>query len=221
MNAIGEKGEIQSSDLIQGLAVLLLLGGALKALWQTMDEIGQKAEQRHLRAARAKAWRLRRSWRTADIPRLEAYGFSGPAYDRYLTDAHGRRRGRGVIAAFTPLPEAIMRGLAIFKEIADRNPPLDQRRTLLRKTAIEPLIIEGLYRGAYEDMHSAGVRGASVEAEAVVADIMAMSPESVHQHCNTVRKKRKSTGLRTLTVPEVAPGFYRALILPHEDEPDA
>src|SRR5262249_11753450 len=150
--------------------------------------------------------------------RLEAYGFSGSAYDGYLADARRRRRGRGVVAEYTPLSETIMHGLTIFKEIADRNPPLEQRRSLLRKTAIEPLIVEGLYRGTYEDLPAAGVGSASSEAEAAVGDIMAMSPESVHQHCNSVRRKRKSTGLRTLTLPEVASGFFRALILPQDDE---
>ena len=94
---------------------------------------GEK-QNAHRRAALREAYRRRRHWRKADIPKLRALGVC-PAADRRLQRIESAKSpGRGVIRSYSPLDETLTTGIAHLSAFFDpATPPAKNSRCSRRR----------------------------------------------------------------------------------------
>jgi len=151
---------------------------------------GEK-QNAHRRAALREAYRRRRHWRKADIPKLRALGVC-PAADRRLQRIESAKSpGRGVIRSYSPLDETLTTGIAHLSAFFDPATPPAKRLALLKKTRPWwPYVVEALYRGEYHARKSGQTKSPSEIAEQEVARRLGVSPAVVRKLCTAVRQER-------------------------------
>jgi hypothetical protein len=154
--------------------------------------------EKHRRAQLLAAYGRRRSWKKADVPRLQALGVNKSAQRRMVRLAG---RSRPVVPKARSLIEEIEDKLKDIRLLIDPHAPSIRRRRALRNWPCWPQYVEALYRGEYAQIKKRGVKGPSEEAEPSVGSALGMSPATVRRICGGVRRNR----VEGVNTPEMPP----------------
>ena len=167
------------------------VGPWLDGLPARINRWWEEKQHAHRRAALLEAYRRRRHWRKADIPKLRALGVCSAADRRLQRIESAKSPGRGVIRSYSPLDETLTAGIAHLGAYFDPATPPAKRLALLKKTRPWwPYVVEALYRGEYHARKSSRTKSPSEIAEQEVARHLGVSPAIVRKLCTAVRQER-------------------------------
>lgn len=174
---------------IEGLnPVVIAAGLVMLALYRWAEEAARNAEEKHLRAERLAAYKVRHRWKTSDMRPLLTIGVSPPAQRRM---AVLRGKGRPVVKKHRPWEDMLCDRLATWcKLLREDSTPIERRRAF-RAWPWWKHHVEALYRGELLQARASGVKGPHDHAERVVADALRMSQGAVHMICGEIRAERR------------------------------
>ncbi len=180
-------------------------------------ELDAQFESDHRRRALLDALRLRRKWRTADIPRLEQLDLPPVALRKLEELRRNPRKGRGVIREFVPAAEILRRGLCDDFRRVDLDTPPHERLACYKKTRWFPEFVEAAYRGelklAKQRVAASGSRAGRPHelAESAVAEAAGISPALVRRYCHQERMARRGLLIENAAAPTSAAELKRHL----------
>jgi hypothetical protein len=145
----------------------------------------------HRRGALLKAYRSRRRWRKADVPKLRKLGVCAAA-EKLLRRLEGEKgRGRGVVSHYRSPDDFLSAGAKHFDAfLAPETAPHDRLKLLKKIPLVWPYLVEALYRGEHSARKAAGAKAASDVAAQVVAGDLGLSYATVRKLCTKVRQER-------------------------------
>lgn len=162
---------------------------SLELAWKT-------AERNHRRAARLKAYRLRRRWRKGDEGRLQAMGINEVARRRFSRIKQTKGLGRPVVPHYRPLGEQLAEMMRELDVLFSPSTPPHLRCRVLKQTYWWPYCVEAIYRGEHEAAKAEDRRAPSILAEEKTGEVLGIAPDTVRKIAGRVRKMRaQGTGL--------------------------
>jgi hypothetical protein len=185
-----DPAEPNFAELLEGLTPMVVAAGlAMVVLYRWAEETAHNAQEKHLRAERLAAYRVRRRWKASDIRPLLTIGVNAPA-QRRIAALQGT--GRPVVRPHRPLEEVLSEKLTSWFNLLREDATPSERRRSFRVWPWWKHHVEALYRGELHQARATGVKGPHDHAERIVADALHMSQGSVHMLCGEIRAKRRA-----------------------------
>jgi hypothetical protein len=168
--------------------IAIAVGIAMVALYRWAGEVARNAHEKHLRAERLAAYRVRHRWKASDIRPLLTIGISEPAQRRM---AALKGKGRPVVKPHRPLEDVLSDRLTSWFNLLREDATPDERRCSFRAWPWWKHHVEALYRGELERARVNGEKGPYDHAEREVAAALRISQGTVHAICGEVRAMRR------------------------------
>jgi hypothetical protein len=168
------------------------IGLAMVTVQRAVATWAQETEIQYERGARMKAVRRRREWKVGDARHLRTLPHARISTKRLDQLENSGKRGRPVVQPYVPLPKALTYWAKNMEALFDPTTPPHVRLNIMKKTRRWPEFVESLYRGCYLIEKAKGLPEPSVTAEKQAADLLLLSPATLHKLCTEVRRQFKS-----------------------------
>ena len=168
--------------------IVIAVGIAVAVLYRWAEEAARNAQEKHLRAERLAAYRVRHSWKTSDMRPLLTIGVS-QSVQRRMAALHGK--GRPVVKPHRPLEEVLCDKLTTWCNLLREDATPGERRRSFRAWPWWKHHVEALYRGELNQARANRVKGPHDHAEMAVAEALRMSQGMVRMICGEIRAKRR------------------------------
>jgi hypothetical protein len=176
-------------QILKGIEpIAVAVGLVMVALYQWAEKAARTAEEKHLRAERLAAYRLRHVWKASDIRPLLTVGVSQAA-QRRIASLHGR--GRPIVKQHRSLEDVLSDQITNWSNLLCEDSTPNERRRSFRGWPWWKHHVEALYRGELEQARANRLKGPHDHAERVVARALRMSQGAVHAICGEIRAMRR------------------------------
>jgi len=168
--------------------IVIGVGIALVVFYRWVEQATRDADEKHLRAERLAAYKVRQKWKASDIRPLLTIGVSQSA-QRRLAVLKGK--GRPVVKPHRPLEDVLREKLTNWSSLLCEDAKPSERRRSFRAWPWWKHHVEALYRGELNAARVSGVRGPSDHSERTVARALRLSQGAVRMICGEIRAQRR------------------------------